>query len=265
MKLAPTFAALLLVAGAALPAQAQTPIAVGQTVRGSLAASDAKLGDDSYYDAYTLNGRSGQTVTVTLRSEAFDTYLAVGRMSGSTFESLGTDDDGAGGTDSRVVLTLPANGAYVIRANSLSAGSTGDYTLEVAAGGTPSPTPASSSGSDLLSMLVDSTTSLMAGQGFTPRGAALRGALAQGASTDVTVQLPAASTVMLVGVCDADCSNVDMVVFGPDGSKLGSDSLEDDAPMVRLDAVRAGSYRVRMTMTACSSAPCGFAVRAYGN
>jgi hypothetical protein len=129
----------LLAAGAvlalALPLHAQTSIRVGQTVRGELSATDPTADDDSHYDLYTIRGRRGERVTFTLRSTAFDAYLAVGRMEDGEFDPIESDDDGAGGTDARVSLTFPEDGDYVVRANSLSSGETGAYTLTAEAGG----------------------------------------------------------------------------------------------------------------------------------
>jgi hypothetical protein len=141
----------LLAAGAvlvlALPLHAQAPIRVGQTVRGELSATDPKAGDDSHYDLYTFRARQGERVTFTLRSSAFDAYLAVGRMEGGEFDQIESDDDGAGGTDARVSITFPEAGDYLVRANSLGEGETGAYTLTAEAGGEEehdedAPTPA---------------------------------------------------------------------------------------------------------------------------
>lgn len=116
----------------AAAASAQTPVRLGQTVSGRLSASSKKAPEDqSFYDLYTYTGRRGERIRVTLRSKDFDAYLNVGRTNGASFESLDTDDDGAGGTDARVELTLPQDGTYSIRANTLNAGDTGGYTMAV--------------------------------------------------------------------------------------------------------------------------------------
>jgi hypothetical protein len=52
-------------------------------------------------------------------------------MEGGSFIPIESNDDGAGGTDSRLELTLPDTGTYVIRANSLYGGSRGAYTLRL--------------------------------------------------------------------------------------------------------------------------------------
>jgi hypothetical protein len=259
-------AALVMAAGAALPLHAQGRIAVGQTVRGSLTSSSPTLDDGSHYAEYTVSGRSGQQVTITLRSSDFDAYLAVGRMAGKEFQSIETDDDGAGGTDAQVTLAFPSTGDFVIRANTLSDGETGAFTLEVAAGGGGGGSNGgggSTSSGGVLGMLLDSTAAVMSRGGMTSRTPPQRGSLANGASQEITVQLAAASVLAIMGVCDESCSDLDLTVFGPNGAELGSDVLTDDAPIVRVDNARPGTYRIRVQMAACSAATCAYGVRVF--
>lgn len=131
----------LALALAGAEASAQTPVRMGQTVSGRLTAASQKAPeDDSFYDLYSYAGRRGERVRFTLRSRDFDAYLAVGRVGrDGSFESLDTDDDGAGGTDARVEMTLPADGTYAIRANTLRAGDTGAYTLQLERATPPPP------------------------------------------------------------------------------------------------------------------------------
>lgn len=124
---------------------ASAPIAFGQTVRGNLAAGDLLVEDDSFYDCFAFAGRSGQRAVVEMRSGQFDTYLALYPGGYCAGEALGTDDDGAGGTNSRVDLTLPRDGIYSIRANSLGAWETGAYELSLAGGGRSAATAANPS------------------------------------------------------------------------------------------------------------------------
>jgi hypothetical protein len=110
---------------------APTPIAIGQTVNGTLSTSDCPLGDGSYLDAYSFNGIAGQRISILMTSSAFDTYLYLLNPDGSI---LVIDNDGGGGTNSRIpagsgFLTLPTAGTYTILANSFSPGATGAYSL----------------------------------------------------------------------------------------------------------------------------------------
>ncbi|HEX8392911.1 MAG TPA: DUF4344 domain-containing metallopeptidase [Longimicrobium sp.] len=136
--LLPATAAALLYAA---PAHAQQPIRAGQTISGQLTSSDPKLGDDSFYDLYVYRGRPGERITITLMSSAFDTYLGGGATQALALEGGDTDDDGAGGTNSRLLATVGSSGTYVIRVNSLAANQTGAYTVSVQAGGAPPVVP----------------------------------------------------------------------------------------------------------------------------
>jgi hypothetical protein len=115
-----------------------TPISAGQAVNGQLQTSDPVLADGSHYDLYAFRGVAGQQIRVTLRSGAFDAYLSGGRMDGSSFVAEVSDDDGAGGTDAQLTVTVGNSGSYVIRATSYEGSETGAYTIrveQVAAGG----------------------------------------------------------------------------------------------------------------------------------
>lgn len=110
---------------------APRPISIGQTVRGRLDETDAILEDDeTYYDTWLLNGRKGQRVQIEMKADSLDAFISFGKMDGAEFNSLRTDDDSGEGTDSKLTITLPDDGQYVIRANEVGP-KTGAYTLSV--------------------------------------------------------------------------------------------------------------------------------------
>jgi len=107
-------------------------ITAGQTVSGRLTTSDFLRSDDNTYaDGYVYNGRAGEQITITMRSDAFDSWLVIDDPNGPLREH---DDDSGGGNDSELTVTLPHAGRYVIVANSVSARDTGPYTLTVRSG-----------------------------------------------------------------------------------------------------------------------------------
>lgn len=112
---------------------APSPVTLGQTVQGSLSTDDPVNDDEVHYDAYVVRGRPGETLEITMASEAFDTFVAFGRMQGGGFEQIDSNDDGEDGTNSLLRVTLDRAGEYVVRAQSLSPGQTGAYTLTVRA------------------------------------------------------------------------------------------------------------------------------------
>ena len=101
-------------------------IDLGQTVTGSLLASDPTVGDGRTGQAWALEGVSGQRVTIHLSAD-YDTYLY---LVGPGIDEPLTDDDGGGGTNSQISTALPASGTFRVIASSYSSG-TGAYTLSV--------------------------------------------------------------------------------------------------------------------------------------
>jgi hypothetical protein len=121
--------ALLLLAP--LPLAAQGTLTPGRVAQGSISDADPVLDDGSHYDLWRLAGKARTRYRVTLRSSDFDAFLAVGRGTGEAFTEIASDDDAAGGNDAEVTFTAPADGEYVIRANTLREGETGAYSLVV--------------------------------------------------------------------------------------------------------------------------------------
>jgi S1-C subfamily serine protease len=122
----------------------------GRTITGRLEDGDRTLAsDDSYFDAYTFDGQAGQSITIDLTSSDFDAFLILLDPNGEQIQ----DDDGGGGTNARLSLTLASTGRYTLMANSYESGETGSYQLraQISGGGGPRPTPnPSPSGGNLL-------------------------------------------------------------------------------------------------------------------
>ncbi|HYR07590.1 MAG TPA: hypothetical protein VEQ60_07470 [Longimicrobium sp.] len=121
------------------------PVEAGDRVRGRLSSSDPTLDNGAAFHLYTYQAQRGERLTLTLRSQDFDAYLVIGTRGGrhGIGSVIARDDDGAGGRDSRIDVSLPNGGEYVIRVNSLMP-ETGEYTLEVESSlysGRPRPRP----------------------------------------------------------------------------------------------------------------------------
>jgi len=86
--------------------------------------------------------------------------------------------------------------------------------------------------------------------GMTP-GARVRGQLAQGRSQMANIEAPG-GTVYFIGVCDENCSDLDMIVRDRSGREVGRDFDVDDVPMVALERATAGRYTVEMAMADCT-------------
>ncbi len=106
-------------------------LALGESTRGALEASDQLSEDGKFEDVYVFSGNAGDTVLVDLRSGAFDTYLSMITPSGQAIDN----DDFDGRTDRSVIeVTLQETGRYRIRATTYARYATGEYALSLSQG-----------------------------------------------------------------------------------------------------------------------------------
>jgi len=127
-------------AGAAGARGAREPeaIALNDTVAGRLTPNSDVLPDGSYFNAYSFAGRRGQRIAIQMESREIDPYLILLSQDGDTLYL--EDDDSAGNYNAFLETTLPADGTYIIIANSYAEGEEGRYNLSLneLGGGTPS-------------------------------------------------------------------------------------------------------------------------------
>ncbi len=94
---------------------------IGRQQQGTLAATD----DGAEGQRYAIELSAGDQLAVTMRSEAFDTYLTL--LDGAGNE-LSSDDDSAGNLDSMLTYMIPSSGTYFVSATSYN-GSGGQFTI----------------------------------------------------------------------------------------------------------------------------------------
>jgi hypothetical protein len=90
------------------------------------------------------------------------------------------------------------------------------------------------------------------------------GSLNNGASEMVEVNLDIGTSYQIMGACDNDCSDLDLVLYDPAGNQLSSDLEMDDFPIVSTAARRSGAYKVKVTMAHCSAEPCRYGLGVFG-
>ncbi len=108
-----------------------TPIACGASADGALATTDGRgsvRGATFYADNYSFTPSASGTATITLNSAVFDCWLVLKSSLGAT-TALAQDDDGNGGTNSKVTFAVTAGTTYYLEATSYTANATGNYTL----------------------------------------------------------------------------------------------------------------------------------------
>ncbi|MCY3621900.1 MAG: caspase family protein [Gammaproteobacteria bacterium] len=101
------------------------------TVKGRIEASDGLLESGRYYDMYTLEASSEQTIVIDLRSADFDTVLRFRTPDGFEQEN----DDFEGSTDRSLIETVARqSGRYDVLVTSYGRRETGEYDLTLRLG-----------------------------------------------------------------------------------------------------------------------------------
>ncbi len=107
--------------------------------QGTLTTGDAVLDDGSLYDQHTFSGNSGEQVTISLESQAFDPYLILLDPDGNRISE--NDDISHSNRNSQLRVILPSTGLYIVVANSYESGKNGDYKIRIDVGDYQSSTP----------------------------------------------------------------------------------------------------------------------------
>ena len=165
------------------------------------------------------------------------------------------------------VLQVDASGSssYEVRVTMYSCStSTCGYQLSVWQG-SGSASPSASSGGSNWEEQLQQQTSIKSGEGygnFAAQGYSLMDVaqtelLAASASSDVEINLPPGSEYALLGVCDNDCSDLDLTLI-KGGMELDQDTTTDDWPVLKVTPTSSSNYTVRVSMYNCSTSTCGY-------
>jgi hypothetical protein len=139
--------------------------------------------------------------------------------------------------------------------------------VQAAAGGTapaqPAPTTADNPQAIILSQLQQAQAAA-AQQGFQQVGQPFSGSLAQGQSWNVPAELHAGYDYRVLGVCDRDCADLDLVVFDNNGVQVAQDTATSSQPVVAVAPAYTANFTVQVQMYNCTVAPCYYAIVLYG-
>lgn len=122
--------------------------------------------------------------------------------------------------------------------------------------------PEQAQAQDIVTTQLDSAVVLMGGRGFTPADEPVRGALAQGDDEEFELDLEDGTEYVVVGVCDGDCSDLDLVLTDDEGEEVESDRAMDDVPVLTISG-QSGSFVLSVQMATCSASRCGYGVRVF--
>lgn len=124
-----------------IPQAIEKPIMIGQTINARLEKSDAIASD-----RWDYRGRAGQTITIEMSSDEFDSVL---RLYSTDGRLLLSDDNGGTGLNARMVMRLPTDGRYRIEVATVWSQRGGGYRLTVAEGETPTLTGSNKFAADI--------------------------------------------------------------------------------------------------------------------
>jgi hypothetical protein len=105
---------------------------------------------------------------------------------------------------------------------------------------------------------LDAVVDALDTEGLSPAGDPHGGALSEGESEEVELELTAGS-FLIIGVCDEDCTDLDLVLTA-DGDEIASDLEPDDTPALVVEVEEGGTLTLTVQMAACSSGPCRFGI-----
>lgn len=80
---------------------------------------------------------------------------------------------------------------------------------------------------------------------------------------DVTYYLNAGNTYHIFGVCDEDCSDIDLYFYDGNGNLITKDTGIDGYPLLQVYVSRSGSYRIKVRMFSCSTIACRYGLSAF--
>jgi hypothetical protein len=89
------------------------------------------------------------------------------------------------------------------------------------------------------------------------------GSLDDDESEYFTLELDAGRHYALLGVCDEDCTDVDLRLYDENGNEVDSDVEMDDYPVVEVRPLRTARFRVKVVMSTCSTSPCFYGVGVF--
>ena len=101
-------------------------------------------------------------------------------------------------------------------------------------------------------------------QGFQQVSPPVTGQLAAGQTQNWPVTMSVGYQYQIVGVCDNDCGNIDLVVYDENNVLVAQDMLADATPVATIQPNWTGPFTAQAQMQHCTVQPCYYALVLYG-
>ena len=79
----------------------------------------------------------------------------------------------------------------------------------------------------------------------------------------ISVYLNSSNRYQIWGVCDGDCTDLDLELVDLYGNQIDVDILDDDVPLLDPEFPQTGNYNIRVKMHECSIEPCKVGIGFY--
>jgi len=103
-----------------------------------------------------------------------------------------------------------------------------------------------------------------ASEGFSQISAPHSGQLRQGETLTVPVTMNTGGEYRIIGVCDADCGDLDLTLLDGYGNAISTDTTTTAMPVVSVIPTTSGQFNVQVLMYNCAHEPCFYALSLYG-
>jgi hypothetical protein len=124
--------------------------------------------------------------------------------------------------------------------------------------------PADDSPQAIILAQLQSAQAALAQQGYQLIGQPYSGGLQQGQTWNVPAQLATGVDYRVIGVCDRDCADLDLIMFDANGQPLVQDRSTTSQPVIGIQPAYTGNYTIQVQMYNCTVAPCYYAIALYG-
>ena len=111
---------------------------------------------------------------------------------------------------------------------------------------------------------LDRASSILSGKGYEMTHELFTGSLRADQAESITLTLHAGTAYALVGVCDNDCSDLDLRLYDADDAEVDADVQKDDTPIMQVTPHETQRYRVKAIMAACRTSPCFYGIGVFG-
>ncbi len=79
----------------------------------------------------------------------------------------------------------------------------------------------------------------------------------------LTFTLKKGGTYAIVGVCDEDCSDIDLEIYDENGNSIAVDRGTDDYPMIQISPAWTGEFSLEVDMYSCSTSDCYYGIGVF--